>query len=97
MPMTPNVVDSNYIYENVLVYNLQRMNLMVRNAPDYYLQPDDKVRIHKIKKEKAMEKVDSNYFDGTWTVQGYVNKLILVTNNEGTTFLVLRWLLVRVS
>ena len=81
---------------NILVYHLQRLNIMTLTVPDYYLQHGDKVRIHKIKKEKATEKVDSNYFDGTWTVQGYVDKLILVTNGN-LALLVSRWLLVRVS
>ena len=96
MPLTPYMVDSNFVYENVLVYNIQRQNLLTTTRSNYYLQHRNKVRIRKFQEETPIGHIASNYFDGTWTVQGYVNKLILVTNGDNA-FLVPSWMLVRIS
>ena len=97
MPVTPNMVDSNYFFENILVYNIQRQNLLTSTRKGYYLRPGDKVRVYRHRKNKALTYLESNYFDGTWTVQGYKNKMISVISPKGVEFLVPRWMLVRVN
>ena len=97
-PVSPNIVDSNYVYENILVYNIQKQNLLTSSRPGYYLRPGDKVRIRKFDKEENPigHSGVSKYFAGTWTVQGYVDRLILVTYAD-YAFLVPRWMLVKVN
>ena len=65
MYMTPNMIDSNFAYENILVYNIQRQNLSTTTRSDYYLQPDVKVRTRKFQEETSIGHVSSKYFDGT--------------------------------
>ena len=49
IPVSPNIVDSNYVYENILVYNIQKRNLITTTRPGYYLNPGDKVRVRKFR------------------------------------------------
>ena len=84
LPTSPNDVDANYVHENILVYNVQKHNMLLAEMHEnYYVKPGERFRVYK-NKEKPFEKRPSNRFEGIWTVQGYdhVNRLIHVSNGN---------------
>ena len=55
--------------------------LLAEIQRDYYVSLIDRFQVYKTR-ENAPAKRPSNYFDGVWTVEGCLDKLIRVSNGD---------------